>query len=134
IIVFAALFAVLSRESVDAGLIGLSLSYALSVAQTFNCLVRSTSEIETNIVSVERILEYCANICEADWTMPSLTLKPSWPDEGKIAFEKYATRYRPGLDLVVKDIDIVIYPREKIGIVGRTGAGKSTITLSLFRL
>lgn len=134
ILVFAALFAVLSRESIDAGLTGLSLSYALSVTQTLNCLVRSTSEIETNIVSVERILEYCANVCEADWTMPSLTLNPSWPDEGKIVFEKYATRYRPGLDLVVKDIDIVIYPREKIGIVGRTGAGKSTITLSLFRL
>jgi ATP-binding cassette subfamily C (CFTR/MRP) protein 1 len=66
--------------------------------------------------------------------MSSLTLKPSLPDEGKVMFEKYATRYRPGLDLVVKDIDIVIYPREKIGIVGRTGAGKSTITLSLFRL
>ena len=46
----------------------------------------------------------------------------------------YATRYKPDLDLVVKDFDVVINPQEKIGIVGRTGAGKSSLTLSLFRM
>ena len=57
-----------------------------------------------------------------------------WPQNGKVVCNHYATRYKPDLDLVVKDFDVVINPQEKIGIVGRTGAGKSSLTLSLFRM
>uniref|UniRef100_A0A8C6MEE9 ABC-type glutathione-S-conjugate transporter n=1 Tax=Nothobranchius furzeri TaxID=105023 RepID=A0A8C6MEE9_NOTFU len=59
VVFFAALFAVISRETIDSGLVGLSISYALNVTQTLNWLVRMTSELETNIVAVERVSEYC---------------------------------------------------------------------------
>ncbi|KAG0270310.1 Multidrug resistance-associated protein 6, partial [Linnemannia gamsii] len=58
----------------------------------------------------------------------------NWPSEGRITFKNYSTRYREGLDLVIKNVSVDILPSEKIGIVGRTGAGKSSLTLALFRL
>jgi ATP-binding cassette, subfamily C (CFTR/MRP), member 1 len=58
----------------------------------------------------------------------------SWPAQGGVEFKNYSTRYREGLDLVLKDINLSIKPHEKIGVVGRTGAGKSSLTLALFRI
>ena len=134
IVLFAALFAVLSRETLDPGLIGLSLSYAMNVTQNLTWLVRSTTDLETNVVSIERILEYTGNTMEAEWSLDKVKVSKAWPDKGQIEFKNYGARYRPGLDLVIRDIDICIKPLEKIGVVGRTGAGKSTITLSVFRM
>jgi ABC-type multidrug transport system fused ATPase/permease subunit len=59
---------------------------------------------------------------------------PTWPQNGQIQYQSYSTRYRQGLELVLKGVSFIINPREKVGIVGRTGAGKSSLTLSLFRL
>ena len=61
-------------------------------------------------------------------------LSEKWPTTGKVTFKNYSTRYREGLDLVVKNINVTINPGEKVGIVGRTGAGKSSLTLALFRI
>lgn len=58
----------------------------------------------------------------------------SWPAHGGVEFKNYSTRYREGLDLVLKNINLSIKPHEKIGVVGRTGAGKSSLTLALFRI
>lgn len=58
----------------------------------------------------------------------------AWPEKGAIEFHGYGTRYRPGLDLVLSDLSMNVSPKEKIGIVGRTGAGKSSMSLSLFRI
>lgn len=66
--------------------------------------------------------------------MPHKRTSSYWPDSGQIEFKNYSTRYRPGLDLVLKDISCTIRPNEKVGIVGRTGAGKSSLTLALFRI
>lgn len=131
---FAALFAVLGRDTISGGLVGLSVSYALSVTQTLNWLVRMTSDVETNIVAVERIKEYTETTQEAEWEIPEKKPPEYWPEQGVVEFNKYSTRYREGLDLVVKDIDCKISGGEKIGIVGRTGAGKSSLTLALFRI
>jgi len=94
-----------------------------------------------NIVVVERIKEYTDEPQEApaygDYDEKTeKTDKPpkSWPEKGRIQFEEYATRYREGLDLVVKNISFEVQPGEKVGIVGRTGAGKSSLTLALFRI
>lgn len=57
-----------------------------------------------------------------------------WPNKGKIVFDKYCVKYRQTLENVLNDIDVVINPGEKIGIVGRTGAGKSSLSLALFRI
>ncbi|KAG7166846.1 Multidrug resistance-associated protein 1-like 2 [Homarus americanus] len=124
----------MSRGTISGGIVGLSVSYALSVTQTLNWLVRMSSDVETNIVAVERIKEYTEAQQEAPWEMPINQPNQNWPEEGVVEFNKYSTRYREGLDLVVRDIDCKITKGEKVGIVGRTGAGKSSLTLALFRI
>ncbi|XP_044271387.1 multidrug resistance-associated protein 1 isoform X5 [Tribolium madens] len=135
IIFFAALFSVLGRdESQNAGLVGLSVTYSLQITQTLNWLVRMTSDVETNIVAVERIKEYGEAPQEAPWEIPNKAPSLLWPENGTVQFNKYAVRYRPGLDLVLKGVNFSINGGEKVGIVGRTGAGKSSLTLALFRI
>jgi ATP-binding cassette subfamily C (CFTR/MRP) protein 1 len=137
IILFAALFAVLSKKGeggISPGLVGLSVSYALQITQTLNWLVRMTSDVETNIVAVERIKEYGETKQEAAWENPNITLPKDWPEVGQVEFRNFEVRYREGLDLVLKGISFAVKGGEKVGIVGRTGAGKSSLTLSLFRI
>ncbi|XP_066507559.1 canalicular multispecific organic anion transporter 1 [Hoplias malabaricus] len=133
VVFFAALLAVISRETLPSSMVGLSISYALNVTQTLNWLVRMTSDLETNIVAVERVSEYAEISNEAEWVTDD---RPpgDWPSEGKIRFEKYKVRYRPELELVLHGITCDIETTEKIGIVGRTGAGKSSLTNCLFRI
>ncbi|XP_046653460.1 multidrug resistance-associated protein 1-like isoform X4 [Daphnia pulicaria] len=136
VVLFASLFAVIEREkgTMDPGYVGLSITYALSITQTLNWFMRMTSEVETNIVAVERIKEYSEAVQEASWDHGKREPPNSWPDKGKVSFEKYEVRYREGLDLVIKGITCDIQGGEKVGIVGRTGAGKSSLTLALFRI
>ncbi|XP_015122091.1 multidrug resistance-associated protein 1 isoform X1 [Diachasma alloeum] len=134
IIFFSALFAVLGRDTLSAGLVGLSVSYALQITQTLNWLVRMTSDVETNIVAVERIKEYSETPQEAPWEITDKTPPKEWPSEGRVEFRDFKVRYREGLDLVLKGISFTVDGGEKIGIVGRTGAGKSSLTLALFRI
>ncbi|KAI6234102.1 hypothetical protein M3Y99_00844400 [Aphelenchoides fujianensis] len=96
--------------------------------------LRQVSELETNIVSVERLKEYSEVDSEAPWVIEGKRPSSGWPAKGGVVLENYATRYRPGLDLVVKNISADVPPAQKIGIVGRTGAGKSSLTLALFRI
>ncbi|XP_055852910.1 multidrug resistance-associated protein 1 isoform X2 [Episyrphus balteatus] len=133
IILFASLFAVLGGQT-NAALVGLSVSYSLQITQTLNWLVRMTSDIETNIVAVERIKEYGETKQEAPWVIDNVKTPQGWPQEGRVVFEDYKVRYREGLDLVLRGVSFDIRGGEKVGIVGRTGAGKSSLTLSLFRI
>ncbi|XP_031785293.1 multidrug resistance-associated protein 1 isoform X11 [Nasonia vitripennis] len=134
IIFFAALFAVLGREDVAAGDVGLSISYALQITQTLNWLVRMTSDVETNIVAVERIKEYGETPQEAAWDIPENDPDKEWPSRGSVDFNDFKVRYREGLDLVLNGLTFSVNGGEKVGIVGRTGAGKSSLTLALFRI
>ncbi|XP_058980633.1 multidrug resistance-associated protein 1 isoform X11 [Musca domestica] len=133
IILFASLFAVLGGQT-NPGLVGLSVSYALQVTQTLNWLVRMSSDIETNIVAVERIKEYGETKQEAPWEIENSKVPRDWPEQGQVCFEDFKVRYREGLDLVLRGISFKIAGGEKVGIVGRTGAGKSSLTLALFRI
>lgn len=90
------------------------------------------SNVEITIVSVERIEEYQVLEEEADWEKQDNVSK-SWPSGGCVDFKNYGIRYREGLDLVLKDLNIHIDAGYKVGVVGRTGAGKSSLTLGLFR-
>ena len=125
----------MTSENVESGEVGLMITYALQITTNLNYLVRYTSEVETNIVAVERIKEYSDLPQEASWeTIEGEKPSMDWPELGEVTFNQYAMRYREGLDLVVKGINCSIKGGEKIGIVGRTGAGKSSLTMAMFRL
>ena len=137
IILAAASFAIISvatGSGLSAGMVGLAMSYALQITTSLNWIVRQTVEVETNIVSVERVLEYARLPSEAPDRISKRRPKISWPAQGAVDFNHYSARYRPGLDLILKDVDVHIRSHEKIGVVGRTGAGKSSLTLALFRI
>ncbi|KHJ93661.1 ABC transporter transmembrane region [Oesophagostomum dentatum] len=104
------------------------------VTEVLNFAVRQISEIEANIVAVERIEEYTVSPTEAAWEIPEKKPPADWPSTGAVTFAEYSTRYREGLDLVLKGISAEVHEGEKIGIVGRTGAGKSSFALALFRM
>ncbi|TKA74270.1 hypothetical protein B0A55_06197 [Friedmanniomyces simplex] len=137
VILAAAGFAIISvttGSGLSAGLVGLSMSYALQITQSLNWIVRQTVEVETNIVSVERVLEYARLPAEAPEIISKNRPPVSWPSKGAVSFNGYSTRYRPGLDLVLRNVNLNIKSHEKVGVVGRTGAGKSSLTLALFRI
>uniref|UniRef100_A0A672Q906 Canalicular multispecific organic anion transporter 2-like n=1 Tax=Sinocyclocheilus grahami TaxID=75366 RepID=A0A672Q906_SINGR len=105
-----------------------------SVTMSLNWMVRMTSDLESNIVAVERVKEYSETVTEAPWIVKDKQPPPDWPPKGNVEFIDYSVRYREGLDLVLRNISLEVKGGEKIGIVGRTGAGKSSMTLCLFRL
>uniref|UniRef100_A0A670HUX8 ATP binding cassette subfamily C member 1 n=1 Tax=Podarcis muralis TaxID=64176 RepID=A0A670HUX8_PODMU len=128
----AALLAVFAGSKVDSATVGLSITYALNITQSLNFWVRKACEIETNAVAIERVCEYEKTDKEAPWILSN---RPpvGWPKEGIIQFVNFQARYRPDLDLALRDVTFQILLLQ-IGIIGRTGAGKSTLTNSLFRI
>ncbi|XP_075575360.1 ATP-binding cassette sub-family C member 6 isoform X3 [Pelecanus crispus] len=134
IVLFAALFAAMGRTHLSPGTAGFSISYALQITGVLNWMVRSWTEIENNIVSVERVREYLRTPKEAPWTLNGKLQDQVWLTEGRIEFRNYSLRYRPNLELALKHVNLTINGQEKIGITGRTGAGKSTLAVGLLRL
>ena len=104
-----------------------------------NWIIRQLADFEANITSVERIREYCDDVPhEAPWTLDEprkdgLNLA-DWPSKGSLEFHNYSVKYREELENVLTDLNLSIRAGEKIGIVGRTGAGKSSLSLALFRI
>ncbi|XP_025100028.1 multidrug resistance-associated protein 1-like [Pomacea canaliculata] len=134
LIIFASVICSIITPGIGGGTLGFSVTYAMQLSEYLSWLVRQMSDLETNMVSVERVKEYSQLESEAPWTNPLRRPDPSWPERGRLLFSEYSTRYRPGLDLVLRDISFIVEAGQKVGIVGRTGAGKSSLTLSLFRL
>ncbi len=95
-------------------------------------MVQLYAQNEQNMNAVERVLVYTELPPEGDFTTPN-DPPPSWPEQGVIEFDKVQMSYRPGLPLVLKDVNFAVKPGEKVGIVGRTGAGKSSLLQALFR-
>ncbi|XP_056010332.1 multidrug resistance-associated protein 1-like isoform X2 [Ostrea edulis] len=134
LIVFAAAIFSVVTPDLSGGLVGLSVSYALQVTSALNMLVRQSAELETNVVSVERLKEYSEVETEAEWIQPFKRPPHDWPAHGGVVFHDYKTRYREGLDLVLRGVSFQVQGGQRVGIVGRTGAGKSSLTVALFRL
>ncbi|XP_077285788.1 multidrug resistance-associated protein 1-like [Arctopsyche grandis] len=134
IILSSALFAVIIRDKISPGIVGLSVSYALQITQTLNWIVNMASEVETNIVAVERIKEYSENIQEAAWRKPDADPNQNWPLTGQLNIDELVIRYRSTTVPVLHKISCHIESGEKIGVVGRTGAGKSSLALAIFRI
>ncbi|CAG2183175.1 unnamed protein product, partial [Oppiella nova] len=133
---FAALFAISSKESVGAAFAGLALVLSMQLSGLLQFVIRLGVDAETRFTSVERIHMNIQTLRpEKDViTQINTSLVDNWPTRGRISFRDVTMRYRPGLKLALKDITFDISPQEKIGIVGRTGAGKSSIASVLFRL
>ncbi|KAF9484380.1 ABC protein [Pholiota conissans] len=137
LVFFVALFAVCGVSGISAAQVGLILTYTTSLTQACGMLTRQTAEVENYLNSVERVVHYSQKDLldqEAPHEIPEARPPPEWPTQGAIAFKNLALRYRPGLPNVLHGISLSIRGGEKIGIVGRTGAGKSSITLALLRI
>lgn len=130
---FAGAFVILSVGRIDAGAAGLALTYAVTFTENVLWFVRLYSANEQNMNSVERVKEYLDVEQEATASIPESKPPSNWPSRGSVEFIDYSTRYRPDLDTVLKDVTFKILPGEKVGVVGRTGAGKSSMALALFR-
>uniref|UniRef100_A0A8D3E7H0 ABC-type glutathione-S-conjugate transporter n=1 Tax=Scophthalmus maximus TaxID=52904 RepID=A0A8D3E7H0_SCOMX len=134
LVLAAAILCVRGRGELSPGIVGLAVSHSLQVTGILSWIVRSWTDVENNIVSVERVKEYENTPKEAAWTLEERLLPAAWPNTGNIQFEDYGLQYRKELDWALKDISINIQNREKVGIVGRTGAGKSSLALGIFRV
>ncbi|XP_061183744.1 multidrug resistance-associated protein 1-like [Saccostrea echinata] len=134
LVFIACTMAVYRRDVLSSGMIALVMTYAGHITGILHWIVHIFTEMDTRIVSVERIQEYMDTKPEAEWRIKDTKPAPEWPQKGHVKFSNFGLRYREGLDLVLKEIDCEIMPGEKIGIVGRTGAGKSSLTLGLFRI
>ncbi len=130
---FSGLFVVVNAGSIDAGAAGLALSYAITFTQNVLWLVRLYAANEQNMNAVERIQEYMNVEQEAPARVPATAPAANWPSQGRVQFIGYGTRYRSDLGLVLRNVTFKIEAGEKVGVVGRTGAGKSSMALALFR-
>ncbi|KAL8672957.1 MAG: hypothetical protein Q9168_002590 [Polycauliona sp. 1 TL-2023] len=124
---------VTSRFNVNPSIAGLVLSYILSIVQMIQFTVRQLAEVENAMNATERLHFYGTELDEE----PPLHLAevpPEWPQKGEIVFNEVQMRYRDGLPLVLQGLTMSVAGGERIGVVGRTGAGKSSIMSTLFRL
>ncbi|KAG0258860.1 Canalicular multispecific organic anion transporter 2 [Actinomortierella ambigua] len=134
VVVFSAsISAVLFRGRADPSTVGLTLGFAMTISEEVTSLVRIYSDLQNQFISVERVQEYSDLNTEAP-EHTDVHLPDTWPTHGEIAFRNYSTRYREGTDLVLRDVSFTVRGGEKVGIVGRTGAGKSSLTLALYRI
>lgn len=113
---------------------GIALAYALQITSQLNLLVRMVTEIEGSFNAVERVQEYTAIVSEAALQGPEYPPSKEWPSEGRVELKDLVVSYRAGLEPVLKGLSVVIEPGMKVGVCGRTGAGKSSLFQALFRM
>ncbi|KAL6776048.1 hypothetical protein ACKKBG_A19595 [Auxenochlorella protothecoides x Auxenochlorella symbiontica] len=135
IIVFlVAILSIVNRNSINVALMALTLSQALSVTQFLKVVVTTAAQFESRFNSVERLFAYWDLPQEAPAYLPGKEAPDAWPDKGALQYTDVWMRYRAELGPVLKGVTFFVAPGEKVGIVGRTGSGKSSLIVSLFRL
>ena len=133
-IIFLILFSIFFRFDFEPATIGILLNYCVQIQDELVRYLTCRSNLENDMVGLERAIAYTKIIQERPDKMKNDDEIGLWPSEGSIRFENYSVQYRPETEIVLKNLNFEINPREKIGIVGRTGSGKSTIALCLFRI
>ncbi|EGT36839.1 hypothetical protein CAEBREN_20416 [Caenorhabditis brenneri] len=131
VVLVASLFAVYHGDVVTAGILVFSITNARKITGNFNNSIQSFFALDSCISSVERMRDFAVSSTER---IGSRSVPRSWPQQGEIIIKNLSLRYRSELDSVLRGVSLTINPGEKIGIVGRTGAGKSSLTLALFRM
>ncbi|XP_073264847.1 ABC transporter C family member 12-like isoform X5 [Populus alba] len=134
-----ATFAVLGNGRTEnhvefASVMGLLLSYTLNITSLLSNVLRHASKAENSLNSVERVGTYMDLPSEAPAIVETNRPPPAWPSSGSIKFRDVVLRYRPELPPVLHHLSFEVSPSEKLGIVGRTGAGKSSMLNALFRI
>ncbi|OAD09018.1 hypothetical protein MUCCIDRAFT_32834, partial [Mucor lusitanicus CBS 277.49] len=130
---FTGIFLILNIDHIDAGMAGISLFYARSFLEYIYWFIRQYTTVEMNLNSVERVQEYLELDQEPPATIEGHRPPAAWPTTAAIDVKDLVIRYAPELDPVLHGISFSTRAHEKIGIVGRTGSGKSTMALSFFR-
>lgn len=133
LVLTTAILVVTSRFSVSPSIGGLVLSYVLSITQMIQFTVRQLAEVENAMNATER-LHYYGTHLEEEAPLRLGEVRSSWPERGEIVFDNVEMRYRDKLPLVLQGLSMHVQGGERIGVVGRTGAGKSSIMSTLFRL
>ncbi|KAK9452581.1 ABC multidrug transporter-like protein [Dipodascopsis uninucleata] len=129
------ILAVVARFNISASSIGLVLSYCIALSMQMAMLIKQLADVENHMNATERVHYYMTELpSEAAFEIPDKKPPPEWPQRGTIEMEDVHLRYRPGLPLVLKGLNLRIEGGQKIGICGRTGAGKSSIMVALYRL
>uniref|UniRef100_A0A9J7Z576 ATP-binding cassette sub-family C member 5 n=2 Tax=Cyprinus carpio TaxID=7962 RepID=A0A9J7Z576_CYPCA len=135
LISITALMIVLMHGKIPPAYAGLAISYAVQLTGLFQFTVRLASETEARFTSVERIHHYIKSLSlEAPARVKNKAPPSDWPQEGEIVFDGTEMRYRDNLPMILKKVSCTIRPKEKVGIVGRTGSGKSSLGVVLYRL
>lgn len=132
VVLGAGVFILLGIDHLDSGKAGISLTYAITFTEGALWLVRFYSNVEMNMNSVERVMEYM-DVEQEPYNECVTTPPIDWPQQGKIEVKDLSLRYAPSLPKVIKNVSFTVDAKSKVGIVGRTGAGKSTIITALFR-
>ena len=134
---FIFIYCIFFHENFTAVIISLLLKYSMSLSDEIFSMLTHGTELENSFVKIERC-EACFNLPKEDFTYFGKTTEKNinmdFIEEGRIEFDKIFIKYRPNLDCVLKNMTFAIKPKEKICIMGRTGSGKSTIILALFRI
>ncbi|CAF4354696.1 unnamed protein product [Rotaria socialis] len=137
VVIILSIVARLTQHQFSAVEIALTLTYSLSLVGVFQWTIRQSVEVENQMTSVERILEYCSLDQEPPAQLSSKHQPPAnWPPRGCIVFDDVSMSHsnKPNSLLTLYHVSLIIEPSEKIGIVGRTGAGKSSFIQTLFRM
>uniref|UniRef100_A0A1Y1JUE0 ABC-type xenobiotic transporter n=1 Tax=Photinus pyralis TaxID=7054 RepID=A0A1Y1JUE0_PHOPY len=115
------------------GLVGLAISYALSATSLLRGVINAFTETEREMIAVERVSQYIEEV-EPETTTSIIDPPYAWPIQGVVSFNKVVLKYRDHLAPALKGVTFETRPAEKVGVVGRTGAGKSSLFVALFRL
>ena len=139
---FTSLNLTLFPDLIDAGLAGLAINYSNLATGCLQMFIASFTELELKMNGIERVKYYTEVPIEAPYKQdPSdresrkIVVAPAgWPQRGAVSLKNVSARYRPGLDLVLDSVSFEVVAGQKIGVVGRTGSGKSSMMLTLFRI
>ncbi|CAK6970699.1 LOW QUALITY PROTEIN: ATP-binding cassette sub-family C member 9 [Scomber scombrus] len=136
IVLTAAVTSIWSSQYLPAGgLVGLGLTYALTVTNYLNWVVRNLADLEVQMAAVKKVNSFLSTESENyEGSMDATQVPENWPQDGEIKIQDLCVRYDPMLKPVLKHVNAYIEPGQKVGICGRTGSGKSSLSLAFFNM